>query len=501
MRKIKLNVKVVAAFIVGAALAGSIATAAITPTTGTLKACADNRTQALFLSTTGTCSSSRTLVEIGGNGMNTKAISSLVTPSVVSISVTASSGSGTGSGSIYKSNSSSSYIITNNHVIESAITSGTITVEFADGSVTPATIVGRDRMYDVAVLLVKKGNLPAIALGDSSKVSVGDEVLAIGSPLGLANTVTQGIISAINRPVTAGTTDSTSYVNAIQTDAAINPGNSGGPLFNLKGEVVGINNRLISPVGANIGVGFAIPAEEAIPVVESLKKGVRPERGYLGISIRPVDEDTADALGLDKNRGEFVARVVAGEAADKAGLKEGDIVLRVNDRDVSPETTLSFIVANIKPGTRIPLDILREGKPMKLTATVGARPPEEKLAQSFNPEENKDFDKQTDTPDSKVVRDAVGISVIPLDAEIARALGLTTDIKGVVIDVPGTGTGAQVGLRRGDVIVSANYKPVSTAAGLADVVKEAKAAGRGAILLGVKRRGAPTQYVTVRLEK
>ena len=222
----------------------------------------------------------------------------------------------------------------------------------------------------------------------------------------------------------------------------------------------------------------------------------------MGISIRPVDEDTADALGLDKNRGEFVARVVAGEAADKAGLKEGDIVLRVNDREVSPETTLSFIVANVKPGTRIPLDILREGKPLKLTATVGARPPEEKLAQSnFNPEENKDFDKQTDTPDSKVVRDTLGISVIPLDGEIARALGMTSDVKGVVVDVPGTGTGAQVGLRRGDVIVSANYKPVSTAAGLADVVKEAKAAGRGAILLGVKRRGAATQYVTVRLEK
>jgi serine protease Do len=152
-------------------------------------------------------------------------------------------------------------------------------------------------------------------------------------------------------------------------------------------------------------------------------------------------------------------------------------------------------------GTRIPLDILREGKPLKLTATIGARPPEEKLAQSnFNPEENKDFDKQTDTPDSKVIRDKLGLSVIPLDAEIARALGMTADVKGIVVDVPGAGTAAQVGLRRGDVIVSANYKPVTTAAGLATAVKDAQAAGRGAILLGVKRRGAATQYVTVRLE-
>ena len=138
---------------------------------------------------------------------------------------------------------------------------------------------------------------------------------------------------------------------------------------------------------------------------------------------------------------------------------------------------------------------------MKLTAVVGARPPEEKLAQSnFNPEENKDFDKQTDTPDSKVIRDTIGLSVIPLDAEIARALGMTADVKGVVVDVPGAGTGAQVGLRRGDVIVSANYRAVTTAAALAAAIKEAQAAGRGAILLGVKRRGAATQYVTVRLE-
>ena len=396
--------------------------------------------------------------------------------------------------------SSDGYIVTNNHVVAGGPSGDAVdrvTVTLFDGKEYPAEIVGRDPQSDIALLKIRATDLPFVKMADSRKSRVGDWVIAIGNPLGLGNTVTAGIISALQRNIGAGG----AYDRFIQTDTAINPGNSGGPLFNLKGEVVGINNRLISPVGANIGVGFAIPAEEAIPVVESLKKGVRPERGYLGISIRPVDEDTADALGLDKNRGEFVARVVAGEAADKAGLKEGDIVLRVNDRDVSPETTLSFIVANIKPGTRIPLDILREGKPMKLTATVGARPPEEKLAQSFNPEENKDFDKQSDTPDSKVVRDAVGISVIPLDAEIARALGLTTDIKGVVIDVPGTGTGAQVGLRRGDVIVSANYKPVSTAAGLADVVKEAKAAGRGAILLGVKRRGAPTQYVTVRLEK
>jgi len=396
--------------------------------------------------------------------------------------------------------SSDGYIVTNNHVIVGGPAGDAVdrvTVTLFDGKEYEAEIVGRDPSSDVALLKIRATGLPFVKMADSKKSRVGDWVIAIGNPLGLGNTVTAGIISALQRNIGAGG----AYDRFIQTDTAINPGNSGGPLFNLKGEVVGINNRLISPVGANIGVGFAIPADEAIPVIESLKKGVRPERGYLGISITPVSEDLADALGLEKNRGEFVARVVAGEGADKAGLKEGDIVLRVDSREVTPEATLSYIVANIKPGTRIPLDILREGKPLKLTATIGARPPEEKLAQSnFNPEENKDFDKQTDTPDSKVIRDKLGLSVIPLDAEIARALGMTADVKGIVVDVPGAGTAAQVGLRRGDVIVSANYKPVTTAAGLATAVKEAQAAGRGAILLGVKRRGAATQYVTVRLE-
>ena len=396
--------------------------------------------------------------------------------------------------------SSDGYIVTNNHVIVGGPAGDAVdrvTVTLFDGKEYEAEIVGRDPSSDVALLKIRATGLPFVKMADSKKSRVGDWVIAIGNPLGLGNTVTAGIISALQRNIGAGG----AYDRFIQTDTAINPGNSGGPLFNLKGEVVGINNRLISPVGANIGVGFAIPADEAIPVIESLKKGVRPERGYLGISITPVSEDLADALGLEKNRGEFVARVVAGEGADKAGLKEGDIVLRVDSREVTPEATLSYIVANIKPGTRIPLDILREGKPLKLTATIGARPPEEKLAQSnFNPEENKEFDKQTDTPDSKVIRDKLGLSVIPLDAEIARALGMTADVKGIVVDVPGAGTAAQVGLRRGDVIVSANYKPVTTAAGLATAVKEAQAAGRGAILLGVKRRGAATQYVTVRLE-
>lgn len=397
--------------------------------------------------------------------------------------------------------SADGYIVTNNHVVAGGPQGNAVdkvTVTLFDSKEYQADIVGRDPSSDIALLKIKATDLPFVKMGDSKQSRVGEWVIAIGNPLGLGNTVTAGIISALQRNIGAGG----AYDRFIQTDTAINPGNSGGPLFNLKGEVIGINNRLISPIGANIGVGFAIPVDEIVPVVESLKKGVRPERGYLGISIQSVDAEMASALGIAKNRGELVTRVQEGEGAAKAGLKEGDIVLKVDGRDVSPENTLSYIVANIKPGTRIPLDILRENKPMKLNATVGTRPTDEKLAESqFNPEEEKDFDKDSEAAESKAIRDALGISVIPLDAEIARQLGMGTDIKGVVVDVAGQGTAAQQGIRRGDVIVSVNYKAVTSAAALDAAIKEAKAAGRTAVFLGIKRRGAPTQYATVNIDE
>lgn len=393
--------------------------------------------------------------------------------------------------------SSDGYIVTNNHVVAGGPTGDAVdrvTVTLFDGKEYQAEIVGRDPSSDIALLKIRASGLPFVKMVESQKSRVGDWVIAIGNPLGLGNTVTAGIISALQRNIGAGG----AYDRFIQTDTAINPGNSGGPLFNLKGEVVGINNRLISPVGANIGVGFAIPAEEAIPVIESLKKGVRPERGYLGISIRPVSEEVADALGLEKNRGEFVARVVSDEAADKAGLKEGDIVLRVNDREVTPDETLSYIVANIKPGTRIPLDILREGKPMKLTATVGARPPEEKLAQVNFPEDNGNEQNTTnESSDVKQLRDFLGISGIAVDPRIAGQLGLPPQTKGVAIVIAGVGSAARAGLARRDVIVSVNYKPITDIADLVAQIAAAKKNGRENVLLGVKRLGGPQQYVAV----
>ena len=289
--------------------------------------------------------------------------------------------------------SADGYIVTNNHVIASGPQFDkevdSVTVKLFNGKEYDAVIVGRDPSSDVAVIKIKAVDLPFVAMGSSKNSRVGDWVVAIGNPLGLGSTVTAGIVSALQRNIGVGG----AYDRFIQTDTAINPGNSGGPLFNLKGEVVGINNRLIGPNGANIGVGFAIPAEEAKAVVETLRNGEKVQRGYLGIGIRPVAETDAEALGIRKNYGEVVGSVVAGQAGDKAGLKEDDIVLKVNGIEVTPESTLSYIVANTKPGTKIPVEILREGQAKTITATIGTRPPENEIAQSnFNPEEEKDFE-------------------------------------------------------------------------------------------------------------
>ncbi len=397
--------------------------------------------------------------------------------------------------------SADGYIVTNNHVIAGGPNGDAVdrvTVKLFGGKEYSAKIIGRDPTSDVAVIKIEATGLPFVEMESSTKSRVGDWVIAIGNPLGLNSSVTAGIVSALQRNIGAGG----AYDRFIQTDTAINPGNSGGPLFNLQGKVIGINNRLISPSGANIGVGFAIPAEEALPVVESLKKGARPERGFLGIQIQAVGERTADSLGLEKNKGEQITGVSENQPGAKAGLKDGDIVLKVNNKDVTPDTTLSYIVANTKPGTKIPLDILREGKPMKLMATVGARPTEEQLAQStFNPDEEKDFQGEASDADTKYLRDTLGISVIPVDAAIARRLGIPADTRGLIVDIAGTGSAAQLGIQRADIIVSANYKPVTTVTELIALIKQAKASGRSNVLLGVKRRGGPTAYVAAGIDE
>ena len=366
----KLNrtpLKVTAAFVFGAVIAGSVATAATNSVVSSVLVCADNRTQTLTLAKAGVCATNKTAIEIGSNSINAKSVSALVTPSVVSIAVKATSGSGTGSGSIYATNSTSSYIITNNHVIESAVNSGTIRVEFADGSDISATIVGRDRVYDIAVLLVKKGNLPVISLGDSSKVSVGDEVLAIGSPLGLANTVTQGIVSALNRPVTAGSADSVSYVNAIQTDAAINPGNSGGALVDTQGRIIGVNSAIATlssgGTSGSIGLGFSIPINEAKRVIEEIIATGKSTRPVLGVVFDDVTAETQAKI----------IQLSPGEGAIKAGIVVGSIITSIDGVKIANRDAAIVKIRSYAPGSVITVVLrLPNGTSQSYKVTLGS---------------------------------------------------------------------------------------------------------------------------------
>ncbi len=362
------NIKVIAAFIAGAAIAGSVATAA-TNSTSTVKVCADKRTNALFLSPSGTCSSARTLVELGGSEMNAQSISSMVTPSVVSISVTAPSGSGTGSGSVYQSTSSFSYIITNNHVIANAATSGTIKIELTNGDQYPATIVGRDPGYDLAVLKVQIGNLPAISLGDSSKLSVGDPVLAIGSPLGLASTVTSGIVSALNRPVSTGTVDAQSYVNAIQTDAAINPGNSGGALVDAAGRLVGVNSAIATlssgSASGSIGLGFSIPINEAKRVIDEIIATGKSKRPVLGVYFDP-----AYTAG-----GAKIVQLSPGEGAEKAGIPVNSVLRSIDGVKVANSEAAIVRIRSYAPGSTVTVVVdLPTGASKSFKVTLGSAP-------------------------------------------------------------------------------------------------------------------------------
>jgi S1-C subfamily serine protease len=363
------NSKALIAFVAGAALAGGVATAATSPTS-TVNACADARTKVLYLATNGTCTGTRTPVVIGsGSTMDAKTIASLVTPSVVSVKVTSTSGGGNGSGSIYKSTSTTSYIVTNNHVVEDAAVSGTITIELVDGKQYKGTIVGRDANYDLAVVKISVGNLPTINLGDSTKVSVGDSVLAIGSPLGLANTVTSGIISSLNRPVTTGTAGSESYVNAIQTDAAINPGNSGGALVDVQGRLIGVNSAIATlssgGTSGSIGLGFAIPITEAKRVIDEIIDTGKSTRPVLGVFFDP------EYTGV----GARISRLSPGEAAEKAGIPVGSVIIAINGVKI-PDTESAIVrIRSLVPGTSATVTVtLPTGGEKTFKVTLGSTP-------------------------------------------------------------------------------------------------------------------------------
>jgi putative serine protease PepD len=362
--------KVLAGFIAGALITGGIATAA-TSNSGTVQACVDNRNQVMYLAVNGTCTKNRTLVNLSsGTGIDAKSVAAAVTPTVVSIAVTTRTGGGTGSGSIYKTSSTESIIITNNHVIEEAVTSGTIEVELLNGDVLPATIVGRDIAYDLAVLRVKTGNLPVIKLGDSAKIGVGDPVIAIGSPLGLASTVTSGIISAFNRPVITGSTGSESYVNAIQTDAAINPGNSGGALVDAAGRLIGVNSAIATlssgGTSGSIGLGFSIPINEAKRVIEEIIATGKSTRPVLGVFF----DQAYTGIGAK------ISRLSTGEGAEKAGIPAGSIIKSIEGFKITDDVSAIVRIRSAVPGSTITVivELPNNGGLKTFKVTLGSAP-------------------------------------------------------------------------------------------------------------------------------
>ena len=391
------------------------------------------------------------------------------------------------------------YIVTNNHLIQGAGGQGTVDtviVTMTDRREYTARIIGRDAPSDLALLKIEANNLPYVNWGDSTRVRVGDWIVAIGNPYGLGGTVTAGIISALHR----GITGIGAYDRYIQTDASINMGNSGGPMFDMAGNVIGINSALISPTGASVGIGLAIPAELARPVVESLRRGQRPQRGYLGVGLQPLDENIASALGLPKDRGELVRSVVEGQAASRAGIRQGDVIVRVNGRDVTPDETVSYLIANTSVGARIPVELIRQGRRQTVTVSVAQRPTEEQLAQLLGSGENSDTPGAT--PPVTAGAQSLGLTLQALTPELARRANIPANVRGVAITAVEAGSAAaEEGLRPGYVILSVNQQPVTAPAQVVAAVEAARRAGRSSVLLLVRLPNGSEAFVGVDLPR
>ncbi|MEO1047780.1 MAG: Do family serine endopeptidase [Pseudomonadota bacterium] len=397
--------------------------------------------------------------------------------------------------------SADGFVVTNNHVVSpnQRATVEEITVTMPDGTEYEAELVGADASSDLAVLKIQSDEaLPFVKFGDSSQARPGDWVVAIGNPFGLKGTVTSGIISAVYRNTGQGG----AYDRFIQTDASINRGNSGGPLFDMRGNVIGINNAIFSPSGGSVGIGFAIPAEIAAPIVDQLKEGQEIERGFLGVSLGPITEDMAGSLGLPENRGEIVQTVQEDSAAEAAGLEPGDIITAINGQDVTTEQTVIFLIANLQPGETIPVEVLRNGETLELTATLGKRPSEQVLreqSETFDPDSDEPVD-----PDQMddLIADKLGLQVIELTPAIARRLGVDEETTGLVIAAvdPNSDAGRK-GLRRGFIILSANYQAVASIEDLRAQIEAADVEGREALLLRIQSRGIPPRFIAVRLRE
>ncbi|MGN6808460.1 MAG: DegQ family serine endoprotease [Trinickia sp.] len=376
---------------------------------------------------------------------------------------------GVGSGFIL---SADGYVMTNAHVVDDA---DTIYVTLTDKREFKAKLIGADDRTDVAVVKISAANLPTVTIGDSNKVRVGEWVVAIGSPFGLDNTVTAGIVSAKGR-------DTGDYLPFIQTDVAVNPGNSGGPLIDMQGQVIGINSQIYSRTGGFMGISFAIPIDEAMRVAEQLKTTGKVVRGRIAVAIGQVTKDVADSLGLPKAGGALVSSVEPGGPADKAGIQPGDIILKFNGVPVEAETDLPRMVGDTKPGTKSTVTIWRKGHTTELPVVVAETPTDKTV---------KTTERRAPPPKARP-RNLLGVTVADLPADQQKALKLHNG--GVEVQSV-EGPAARVGLQKGDIILRIGDTDIATAKDFDQAVAHLDPQKTVAVLV---RRGDNTQFVPMR---
>lgn len=372
--------------------------------------------------------------------------------------------------------SSDGFIVTNNHLVEKA---NKIYVNTSQGHESTAKTIGLDSRTDLALIKVEGKNFPYVEMGDSSQIKVGEWVLAIGNPWGLEHTVTAGIVSAKGRQL--GTSEPV-YQDFIQTDAAINRGNSGGPLVNLRGEVIGITSNIFSPTGAYAGIGFAIPSNLVKKVVAQLKEKGRVIRGYLGIIPKAVEEESRQVLKLKNKEGAVVESVEPDSPADKAGLKQYDVIIEVNGQKVKDDMDLRFKIAEIPPGSKATLKIIRDGKEQSLTVEVGELP-EEETAQ---------------TPES--APEDIGLTVTTLTPRIARSYGLKTQEGVLITQVSPFSEAARKGIQAGDIILEINRNKVTSVREFQQALRRIKSGEPIMLLMRREREGLSRDFiVTLRM--
>jgi serine protease Do len=382
----------------------------------------------------------------------------------------------------------SGVIVTNNHVVEGA---ESMQVHLQDGTLLKAELVGRDPKTDLAVLRVKSDRpLPTVAFGDSDTLRIGEWVMAIGNPFGLGGSVSLGIVSARNRDINAGP-----YDDFIQTDAAINKGNSGGPLFNLDGNVVGINTAIFSPTGGSVGIGFSVPANTAKNVVDQLIKYGETRRGWLGVRVQSLSDDLSESMGLGKASGALVADVTDGSPGKAAGIEAGDVITEFAGKPIREMRELPRAVAATEIGSSVVVKAIRKGKEMSFTVTIGRLEDGEKIAMAA------DTKKPENAP---AVVTILGMTLSSITPELRDKYKIDEKVKGALItEVAQDGAAAEKGLEPGDVVLEAGGKPVEGAGDVSVAMEAAQKAGKSSVLILAAKAGkaGETRFIALKIKK